>query len=625
MSKKLNVWKFSPQKAVSIITIQCRLVASETTRRHLWTLMAQRNTPLVNELLCQMSQHPDLVTWQQKGKLPTGIVKKLCQPLKTDLRFENQPSRFYMSAIALVEYIYKSWLQLQHRRQRQLDGQIHWLFMLKSDETLIQESQCSLETLRDRAQTILSQLDGDHAKQLFQKYDKAKDTLTRSAICYLLKNRQCLPKKAEDPQKLAQRRRKVEIKIERLRNQLESRIPKGRDITGEAWLNTLFTAANTVPQNAQEAKTWQDILLTRAKSVPYPVAYETNEDLTWSKNEKNRLCVRFNGMSDYSFQIYCDQRQLKWFERFFQDQETKKQSKNQHSSALFTLRSARILWQEHQGKDQPWQKHRLILYCSLDTRFWTAEGTEQIRQEKAAKVTKTLDNLQAKDDLTPQQQAFLRRQNSTLERINTPFPRPNQATYQGQPNILVGVALGLEKPATVAVVDINKSRAIAYRSIKQLLGSNYKLLNRQRRQKQRNSHKRHKAQKQNMPNQFGDSNMGEYIDCLLAKAIISVAQKYQASSIVLPKLGDLRELVQSEVKVRAEAKIPGYLEGQEQYAKQYRVNVHQWSYGRLIDHIHQQASKVGIAIEQGQQPTRASPENQARELAVTAYQSRTQN
>jgi hypothetical protein len=83
---------------MSQITIQCRLVASEPTRQHLWKLMAQANTPLINELLKQVGQHPDFEAWRHKGKLPAGIVKQLCQPLRTDPRFIGQPGRFYMSA-----------------------------------------------------------------------------------------------------------------------------------------------------------------------------------------------------------------------------------------------------------------------------------------------------------------------------------------------------------------------------------------------------------------------------------------------------------------------------------------------------------------------------------------------
>jgi hypothetical protein len=72
---------------MSQITIQCRLVASPSTRQQLWTLMTQRNTPLINELLKQIAQHPDFETWRQKGKIPAGTIKQLCEPLRTDSRF----------------------------------------------------------------------------------------------------------------------------------------------------------------------------------------------------------------------------------------------------------------------------------------------------------------------------------------------------------------------------------------------------------------------------------------------------------------------------------------------------------------------------------------------------------
>ena len=55
---------------------------------------------------------------------------------------------------------------------------------------------------------------------------------------------------------------------------------------------------------------------------------------------------------------------------------------------------------------------------------------------------------------------------------------------------------------------------------------------------------------------------------------VKLAQTYQAGSIVLPKLGDKPELIQSEIQARAEQKIPGYIEAQGKYAKRYRVNVH---------------------------------------------------
>lgn len=609
--------------------------------------MAKHNTPLINELLEQIAQHPDFETWRQKGKIPAGTIKQLCEPLRTDSRFIGQPGRFYTSAIALVDYIYKSWLKVQQRLQRKLEGQTRWLGMLKSDEELVNQSGCTLEVIRTKASGILAPLtsknesskptqtkgkkskkaqDSDSnrsvSKSLFQVYDDTEDLLTKSAICYLLKNGCKIPDQEEDKEKFAKRRRKTEIKISRLEEQLDSRIPKGRDLTGEKWLETLIAATITIPENESQARSWQDRLLTKAQSVPFPVTYETNEDLTWSKNSKGRLCVKFNGLGEHTFQIYCDQRQLKWFQRFLEDQQIKRESKDQHSSSLFTLRSGRIAWALGKGKGDPWNIHHLILYCTVDTRLWTAEGTEQVRQEKADDIAKTLTRMKEKGDLNEKQQAFIQRKNSTLARLNNPFPRPSQPLYQARSHILVGISLGLEKPATAAIVDGTTGEAIAYRSIRQLLGDNYKLFNRQRQEKQRQSHQRHKAQKSAASNQFGESELGEYVDRLLAASIVTLAQTYQAGSIVLPKLGDMRELVHSEIQTRAEQKIPGYVEGQQKYAKQYRVNVHQWSYGRLIKNIQVQAAKIGISIEQGQQPVRGSPQEKAKEMAIAAYHSR---
>jgi hypothetical protein len=112
--------------------------------------------------------------------------------------------------------------------------------------------------------------------------------------------------------------------------------------------------------------------------VPFPVAYETNEDMTWLKNQFGRICVKFNGFSEHTFQIYCDFRQLHWFQRFLEDQETKRSSKNQHSSALFTLGTGRIAWQEGEGNGEPWNVHHVILrYSYIDTgRKKFSEGRE---------------------------------------------------------------------------------------------------------------------------------------------------------------------------------------------------------------------------------------------------------
>jgi IS605 OrfB family transposase len=612
--------------------------------------MAQANTPLINELLKQVGQHPDFEAWRHKGKLPAGIVKQLCQPLRADPRFIGQPGRFYMSAIAVVDYIYKAWLALQKRLQYQLEGKTRWLEMLKSDAELVEVTGCTLDTIRIKAAEILAQqttlasdlapapktkakkgkkrkisnVNRNLSQALFEAYPQTEDILTRACICYLLKNGCKVSSKEEDPEKFNLRRRKIEIRVKRLTEQLASRMPKGRDLTSERWLETLAIATSHVPQDENEAKSWQASLLRESSSVPFPVAFETNEDLRWSKNPKGRLCVEFNGLSEHTFEVYCDKRQLHWFQRFLEDSLIKRDSKNQHSSSLFTLRSGRIAWQEGEGKGDPWNVHRLTLYCSVDTRLWTHEGTEQVRNEKAAEIAKTLTTMKEKGDLNEKQQAFIKRKSSTLTRIKNPFPRPNKPLYQGQSNILVGVSLGLEKPATAAVVDAITGKVLAYRSIRQLLGENYKLLNRQRQEQHHNSSKRHNAQRQGAPNQFGESNLGEYVDRLLAKAIIALAKTYYAGSIVLPKLADVRESIQSEVQARAEQKCPELIEAQKNYAKQYRSSVHSWSYSRLIESIQSQAAQAGISVEEARQSLVGSPQDKAEKLAIDVYNFRLQ-
>lgn len=544
-----------------------------------------------------------------------------------------------------MDYVYKSWFALQKRRKYQIEGKERWLKMLKSDLELEQESQYSLNVIRTKATEILTkftpqseqnsnQRKGKKTKKstkskkslLFQillnTYGETEDSLTRCALAYLLKNKCKISELDEDPEEFTRNRRKKEIEIERLKDQLQSRIPKGRDLTGEEWLETLEIATANVAQNEQEAKAWQAALLRKTADVPFPVAYESNEDMTWLKNDKGRLFVRFNGLGKLTFEIYCDKRHVQYFQRFLEDQEIKRNSKNQHSSSLFTLRSGRLAWFPGKEKGKVWKGNQLYLYCSLDTRMWTTEGTQQVVEEKVTTITKTLTKVKQKDDLKDKQQAFITRQQSTLDRINNPFPRPSKPNYQGQPSILVGVSFGLKKPVTVAVVDVVKNEVLAYRSVKQLLGENYNLLNRRRQQQQRLSHERHKAQKQNAPNSFGESELGQYIDRLLADAIIAIAKTYQADSIVIPKLRDMREQVSSEIQSRAEKKCPGYKEAQEKYAREYRMSIHRWSYGRLIESIKSQAAKVGISTEIGTQPIKGSPQEKAGNLAVFAYQER---
>ena len=108
----------------------------------------------------------------------------------------------------------------------------------------------------------------------------------------------------------------------------------------------------------------------------------------------------------------------------------------------------------------------------------------------------------------------------------------------------------------------------------------------------------------------------------MAAAIVKLAQSYQASSIVLPELSQMREITQSEVQAKAEKKALGYKEGQKKYTKQYRINLHNWSYGRLIDFISQKANITEIALERARQPLKGNNYEKAKLLAIAAYKSR---
>ncbi len=154
--------------------------------------------------------------------------------------------------------------------------------------------------------------------------------------------------------------------------------------------------------------------------------------------------------------------------------------------------------------------------------------------------------------------------------------------------------------------------------------AHYELLLRRRQQQQDNDIKRRQAQTRFGNNRFGESELGQYVDRLLAKAIVEMAIQYQASSIVLPDLTNIREILESEITGRAESKLPGCKKAQKLYAKKYRKNIHRWSYARLCDAIKSKAIQKGITIESSRQIPSGTPEIQARDLALIAYHHRQQ-
>ncbi|MEP0902110.1 type V CRISPR-associated protein Cas12k [Nodosilinea sp. FACHB-13] len=294
--------------------------------------------------------------------------------MKEDSAFQGMPGRWYYAGRDSVKRIYKSWLTKQRRLYSRLDGQTHWLTVLQSDDELIAACNQDLEVMRAEAAALLVKAEAEappspsakkskkspHPQKktqkqksaqpskslypwLFEAYKTAETDLSKCAIAYLLKNNCQIPTKAEHPKKFQKRRRKAEIRVERIIEQLaRTRLPKGRDLTNEKWLDTLKMIVQQVPEDETEIALWAADLQTDSSSLPFPIAYETNEDLNWSQNDKGRLCVRFNGLAEHTFEVYCDTRQLHWFKRFLDDQTIKKQGGKLHSAGALTLRSGRI-------------------------------------------------------------------------------------------------------------------------------------------------------------------------------------------------------------------------------------------------------------------------------------------
>jgi IS605 OrfB family transposase len=658
---------------MGIITIQCRLQAEEETLRYLWTLMVEKNTLLLNQTLETIRTAPELGQWLSQGSIRATTMREIVKNLKQQPKFQGMPGRFADSAERLVKQIYKSWFAGQRNKRRSLFGKKRWLAMLRSEQELLEETGLTLQQLQTEAQKILTseQKKLDKLKQkevsatkiprdlhshLFELYDrvtkdyekeklpqiKHKKLIERCAIVYLFKNQGKIGTRPENNQTYQEYRRKKEIEIERLEEQLKGRLPKGRNLDFAQYLEALEQAEGFITEN-EEMELIQARLLRSDKPIPFSVSYDTNTDIYWSKNEQGRICVTFNGMTKNGliFEVYCGNRQLHWFERFYEDYQLYKQNKEQVPGGLLTIRSARLVWQQDEGDDRkPWLTNNLSLHCSLETQLWTKEGTEEVRKLKIAETEVKIQQWEKKAPLNQNQQKMWQRDLISLERLKSfqGFSRPSKSSPRQNPSLIMGVSIGLQQPATIAVVDVITGKVLVSQDTKQLLSkpvkqkpkkgkkvkkhTQYELLLLRRKQQQENDARRQQAQIKDGNNSFGESELGKYVDRLLAKAIIEIALQYRVSSILLPDLTNIREILNSEITFLAEAKIPGCKQAQKLYAKKYRQNIHRWSYARLCDAIKSQAAKKGIAIECDRQLPKGTPEIQARDLALAAYHHR---
>jgi len=676
-------------------------------------------TLLVNELLEAIPQRPEFPEWQRRGTIAREAVRIVLKPVKSKPAYTELPKRFFTSAELLVCYVYKSWLALQKRRQWQLAGKQRWLSAIEGDLKSILSSSLSLETVQTEARQILEQAEQEQEssqpeankagkkpkrrpksqsllRYLLDRHDKATGELERRAICHLLRHDLKVSEEENDPETIQYLIDRKRIEIERLTEQLQSRLPKGRDPNHERFLAKLEIAIALPEDGSDEVfdKWLGQKQLPELNSLPYPIIFGSSDDLYWnvlvnapaasdapakkksrkSKRPQERLQVRFKGLDEYDFKIQCDRRQLSTFRQFSTDYISHKQAPKDQKfgMGLFALRSASLIWKVDpdasnrrnrqkalmrkrpdlekdvkDGKacliDYPWETHRLYLHCTVDTRLLTQEGTEQVRLQKLNATQKSVEKAKQHQEtdpsivLTKRQAERRKAQETTIARLDKQQPpeRPHIKPYQANPNIILGISLSRHEPVTVIVFDKSKHQVLECRTTASLLKirgiqsprnnqgivklqrEQQQLLRRWRRRRHHNLYQRPDEQKHDDYHQHdAESQLGEYLDRLIAARVIALAIRWKAAVIALPEFSNIRESTESGIRARAEKKHPHHVELQAQYAKHYRREFHRWSFGRLEQYITESAKQRGIAIHKGQQPKHGNEQEKA--LAVIA-------
>ncbi|MBD2122221.1 type V CRISPR-associated protein Cas12k [Trichocoleus sp. FACHB-262] len=683
---------------MTIRTIRCCLCANEATRKSFWEAMVIY-TLLVNALLRRVAKHSQFPEWQRQGSIPRQTLEQIIASDATKVGSQDLPSRFRISAVLMTQYIYKSWFACQKQRQRCIRGKKRWLQVVECDSELAESTTFTPEAIRAKAQVILHHLSSERKLTgkhllggLLDAFDATTDVLSQRAIIHLLKNKLTVSEQDESLENWNQRLESKRIEIERLEEQLQSQLPQGRDPTGERFIDSLLTATafpqhHNPDQIEAEFDEWREQKQIQLfNSLPYPIIFGSADDLNWStekrglatkqvsakspkrkkkraKQPTERVCVRFRGWKDHLFKIQCDRRQLYIFRQFVSDYRLHFQALDteRFSQCLFVLQSAQLMWQEnnqsHHKKGNathdlasqerpPWKTHRLYLHCNIDMRLLTAEGTEQVCQEEKQKTLKNLKGLDQltesqweEQGLTQNQQIYIKRQRSTLARLDNPAPqRPSVVSYQGNPLITVGISLQPQTPLTACVVDLKTGMILKYQTTKQLLRNSkiqsqhrhrsvlqlrlkqWRLVNKLHQRRQRRLlQQKHEQQQDRYRESQTESNLGFYVERLIASRLVHLARQYQAGSIAVPDLKHIRETLESDIQSRARQKFPHQIEVQQQYAKQFRRSLHRWSYSRLVQCIRDRAEREGILVITGQQPSQLPPAQKAKEVAISAH------
>ena len=379
--------------------------------------------------------------------------------------------------------------------------------------------------------------------------------------------------------------------------------------------------------------------------------------------------------------MYCNHRQLAILQQCQREWQHYRSlpDEDKFSLGLFPLRSACLIFRKDKQRSKPsgksataeseveeWRQYRLHLHIAIDPRLLNAEGTQQVRKEKLEELAQTQNDKKPAPkrkssprkpvELTPEQQQrkakdrgiACMRQASTEKRLSNPvLPRPSQQPYRGLPHLQLRVCFDWQERVGIAVFDTQQQQVLQFvsvhnllfdhsalghhrhfnsnpkrkgkRSLEQMQLEQYNLLDRVKQQRTENEQRRKQEQKQGRyARSTSESNLGEYLDRLVAARIAQLAYQWQASLIVIPDLGDIRERVEAGSQAWAEQQFPKMSEVQQQTTKKIRQQVHGWSYGRLAGCIRARAARDGLAIATGRQLYQGSLSEKAAALAPAA-------
>jgi hypothetical protein len=668
MKKKIEKCQIN-KKSISVI--QTRLVGSEESLRSIWLLMKDYYSEFVKTLLEYLSSHPDFNIWLDQCSFPDAILKDYAKTCQTISPYQSLPGRFRTSAVTLVKNTYLSWFAVKKRQLNSLKGKKRFFALFKSDEELQKDSGLDFYTITTKAEKLLLEVRQKLEKEwkknktiplddesmfweitnnLYDLYERTKSNEIRCLIAYLIKNSNKIPDQPENFKDYQLRRKSKEIEIQRLEKQLQCSAPKARLLDDSQWFKALEEALQPITEVEQLEKL-QIKLLRESHRLPYPVFYGSNIDIDWWINDNNRICVTFNGLKTKNiiFEIACNQRQLHYFQRFVVDFQRLNESDETLLPGLMLLRSAHIVWKPGTGQGEPWLDNHLHLHCAIDNRLRSLSKTETagVISEKIAGTQKQIENFTAKaheSSLTNEQKQKLKALETSLKRLQSfdieRLASSENENERGDPSIVLGVAIGIKKPITIAIVNLETQQVITYRSTKQLLSrihkvpdkknhqntgfthrtfkeiTNYELFQRHQALKHHNKHERHKAQIEfAKSSKFKENNLGLYIARLLAEAVSTVAREYRVGTIVLPDMTNIREIIETNIRARAEIKYPGNKTAQKRYALDFRTGVNQWNYRQLAECIRNTASGIGIEVVTLKQLTAGTGTKQAEQLA----------